>query len=141
MTREQQIAEQMRELQAEKRRIEDETFQAEVLPKLKAAIGNTYAYRNNSRGRANDGEYWDVFRKLVAVEESEGGASLLFQQVQTDYRGKPQLEIESQYVSRISPEWSISGWMECREDEFDNALAIAMAEFSNPKRRLAYLTR
>jgi len=81
MTREQQIAEQMRELQAEKRRIEDETFQAEVLPKLKAAIGKTYAYRNTSYGCPNDGEYWDVFRKLVAVEESEGGASLLFQQV------------------------------------------------------------
>lgn len=121
------LSKQISNLQSKRHKVEAEEFREKKLPRLKEQIGKTFVWRNNTYGGSNlPRNYWDVFRKLVAVELDHGShyPNLIFQECFIDSDGKATLRLNRVLSNLAFPN---EKWGSCLSEEFDKAWATTMA--------------
>jgi len=125
-----QIDERINELRRERSRIEAAAFESETLPQLRALQGHAFAYRRNSYScPSKPSDYWDVFRLVLHVVASHGGAWLICQECQIDKDGKPTLTLESRYVGAGHD--YMSGWQPCALNEYEENYQRVLAQLAS----------
>ena len=128
--------------------IEQKEVEKVQIPRLKAMVGQCYAYRKISYSytkKAND--CWDVFRKILEWYESkEEGFYFIVEEFQVDSQGKVNWEIES-HAPYLNKEWwnvdvPFYGYEKISEREYESeklkmvgemALRTKMKKFLNTK--------
>jgi hypothetical protein len=130
---------QIEELRLRKNKIEDAEFNAKTVPAIRAFLGQTFVYRNNSYScPSSASDYWDVFRKVVRVLSSDGAAWLVYEECQIDRNGRPSLAIESYYARTAEMG---SGWKPCTVKEYEKMRAQVVAAIDSPDTYVAYLVK
>lgn len=127
------IEKKLRELRAEQTRLEADNFRDQLIPTINAHIGKTFAYRRNCYSCPSEpSDYWDVFRRLVKVNFGDLHAWAIYQEVQIDSGGVPQITLKIDLVRDVFPKLE-SGWKPCASTEFEAAYARAIQEFNTQK--------
>ncbi len=114
------------ELKAEASRIRDqistldsEEFKAKTVPRYRAIVGKAFAYRRNSYScPSKPYHYWDVFRRVLAVEiHNDYSLYLLFEEVSVDSNGVAELKTGKDWVTGMK-EFFGAGWIPCKLSEY-----------------------
>lgn len=134
-----EVRDNLDKLRSEEMRLAAARFKKVTTPQIKAAIGKTFVYRNNSSGGTGR---WDTFRRLRAVEFSKYHAWLVFEEcsLRAD-DGRAEISIQSQLLSHSDEEFpSVErGWVACGEAEYEATRALVLKQLENPTNACEYL--
>lgn len=131
------IEKQIARLARERDKIDADAFKKRI-PRLMKMVGKTFVYRRNSYSCPNNpSDYWDVFRKLLMVIHNDGGATLIFKEVQINCQGRATVSNDSHYIHGGGV-WPASGWEACPREEFDGAAQLTLEQIEQPELYRAY---
>ena len=137
----------IKQLEAEKGKIQsqiNELEEAEIekiqKPRLRAMVGQCFAYRKNSYSLPQEqSDYWDVFKKIIDyVDTKERGFNFICEEFSIDRDGKISLEINS-HAPYLNKEWwdvdvPFSGYEKITETEYQTERAKLFEEITTQKK-------
>jgi hypothetical protein len=134
-----EIQAEINRLRGEQAVIAYDVLHNETLPSIRARIGETFVYRGNSFGGGEP--KFDTFRKLIGVQTGDYNLTLLFEEVQIDSHGRPELSIEFGWLGACLEQGTLSkdgGWKPCDLQEYETTRSKALQELQNPVLAMAY---
>jgi len=103
-----------------KREIEKE----ETYPRLVSLIGTGWKYRNSYSCPQKPSDYWNVYRKILAVKPN---CSALVAEFSTDCHG----EMTAKTKWECHPRWFPDSWTQCTDKEINAAYARLVGRVGN----------
>lgn len=98
--------------------LEETEFRTKTLPALLRLGCKTFAYRRSCYScPEKESDYWDLFRKVLAVIPEDGGAWLVYRELFIDSRGQAIIRTGSQFCYK--PTGFDGGWEPCLAREFN----------------------
>jgi hypothetical protein len=93
-------------------------FKEKTLPALRGMVGKTFVYRRSCYScPQKKSDYWDVFRRVLAVFPQSGGANIVFREVYIDSHGSATIRTGNDYGWAAAP--FSGGWSACSSREYD----------------------
>jgi hypothetical protein len=136
-SRKKELQDKMGALRREEMDLEQKEFLEEMVPAAQRAVGDTFAYRNNSR---SGGDKFDTFYRVIAFTPRTRynyGVTVVLERAEIDDEGRASLEMEAHTITPgASESWNhvglLASCVPCPREEYAAMRIRVLAAFENP---------
>lgn len=101
-----------------RKELDDKEFKEKTLPTLLGLVDKCFVFRRNSYScPEKESDYWDLFRRVLAVVPQDGYADVVYREVQIDKYGHATIRTASEPSALVA---TFHGrWETCKRSEYD----------------------